>query len=205
MEIIMKKSIKILAALVASATLVLQAAPVFAGDTTNLPVDKQTKAGLYMTAVEAYEQVQKNGARTLFVDVRTKSEVEFLGMPTLVDANVPYMRNPDFPVWDEKKHNFKLEPNSDFASEIAARMAEKGLKKNDTVVLMCRSGDRSARAADLMLSLGYTKVYSVTEGFEGDMIKEGPNAGKRILNGWKNATLPWTYKLDKHKMYKVEG
>jgi hypothetical protein len=26
-------------------------------------------------------------------------------------------------------------------------------------------------------------------------------AGQRIVNGWKNAGLPWTYKLVKAKMY----
>ena len=28
-----------------------------------------------------------------------------------------------------------------------------------------------------------------------------PKAGQRIVNGWKNAGLPWTYKLEKSKMY----
>ena len=39
------------------------------------------------------------------------------------------------------------------------------------------------------------------DGFEGDAVAEGPQAGQRLLNGWKNAGLPWTYKLDKNKMY----
>ena len=33
------------------------------------------------------------------------------------------------------------------------------------------------------------------------MAKEGPKAGQRAVNGWKNAGLPWSYKLDKAKMY----
>jgi ParB family chromosome partitioning protein len=36
---------------------------------------------------------------------------------------------------------------------------------------------------------------------KGDMAKEGPKAGQRAVNGWKNAGLPWSYKLDKAKMY----
>lgn len=200
----MKNSKNMLSMLLAVVTLALSGAAT-AGDFSNLPTDKRTKAGLYMTAVEAFDHMEANNTRTLFIDVRTKSEIEFIGMATVADANVPYMRDADFPVWDEKKHNFKLEPNSDFASEIAARVAAKGLSKSDTVILMCRSGDRSSRAADLMLSLGYTKVYSVIEGFEGDVAKEGPMAGQRAINGWKNARLPWSYKLDKRKMYKVES
>ena len=71
----------------------------------------------------------------------------------------------------------------------------------DRVILICRSGDRSARAADLLANAGYTQVYSITDGFEGDAAKDGPQAGQRIVNGWKNAGLPWTYKLEKQKMY----
>ena len=41
----------------------------------------------------------------------------------------------------------------------------------------------------------------IAEGFEGDAAKDGPKAGQRTVNGWKNAGLPWTYKLDKAKMY----
>ena len=44
-------------------------------------------------------------------------------------------------------------------------------------------------------------MYSVAEGVEGDTAKDGAKAGQRVVNGWKNANLPWTYKLDKAKMY----
>ncbi len=39
------------------------------------------------------------------------------------------------------------------------------------------------------------------DGFEGDVAKDGPQAGQRVVNGWKHAGLPWTYKLDKVKLY----
>ena len=83
------------------------------------------------------------------------------------------------------------------------RDISKKLGKDDTIILICRSGDRTAKAADLLSSLGYTKVYSVPEGYEGDLAKEGDKAGQRAVNGWKNEGLPWTYKLDRQKMYKV--
>jgi hypothetical protein len=31
------------------------------------------------------------------------------------------------------------------------------------------------------------------------MAKDGPQAGKRVVNGWKNAGLPWSYQLEKEK------
>jgi rhodanese-related sulfurtransferase len=103
--------------------------------------------------------------------------------------------------WDERRHMYQLEPNSDFTQEAEIRLKEKGLAKTDRVILICRSGDRSARAADLLANAGFTQVYSITEGFEGDSAKDGPKAGQRIVNGWKNTGLPWTYKLEKSKMY----
>ena len=72
----------------------------------------------------------------------------------------------------------------------------KNLNKNDRVILVCRSGERSARAADVLAKAGFTQVYNVVEGFEGDYGK----TGRRDVNGWKNAGLPWTYKLDKAKI-----
>lgn len=169
----------------------------------NLPAIKKTKLGLYLTPQEAMQRMQSAGDKTLFLDIRTRAEVSYLGMPTVVDANVPYMELSEWYAWDATRNAFKVEPNSDFVTEVARRLAEKKLGKDDTVILICRSGDRTAKAADLLLSAGYSKVYSVPEGYEGDLAKDGDRAGQRAVNGWKNDGLPWTYKLDKKKMYKA--
>lgn len=162
---------------------------------------KQTPQGLYLTAIEAHELIQKNSKHILFLDVRTRAEVDFLGMPTTADANIPYMLTEDWGQWDEKKSTFKLSPNSGFLPALEKQLAKKGLNKNSKIVLMCRSGSRSAKAAKLLSEAGYKNVYSVVDGFEGDTAKEGPYIGQRVVNGWKNANLPWSYKLDKEKMY----
>ena len=99
--------------------------------------------------------------------------------------------------WDAQRNSFKLEPVQDFLPGVARRLADKGLSKADVVVLICRSGDRSGRAANRLAEAGYTRVYSVIDGFEGDMSRDG----RRSVNGWKNAGLPWSYKLEKSKMY----
>ena len=177
----------------------------FAVDSADLPKKKRTKLELYMTPIDAYEFVTKKADKSLFLDVRTRTEVNFLGMPTNVDANVPYMVMNEWYAWDSKKNTFKMEVNSDFADKVAERLAEKGLSKNDPVILTCRSGSRSAKAADLLTGLGYTNVYTIVSGFEGDKVKDGPFKGQRIKNGWKNAGLPWTYKLQAAKMYNVGG
>jgi rhodanese-related sulfurtransferase len=125
-------------------------------------------------------------------------------MPTKADASIPYMKEPDFPVWDAQKATFKLEPNPDFLNEVRRKLGAKGLGPNDAVVLICRSGDRSAAAANLLAEAGFKNVYSVVDGFEGDLATEGPRAGQRAVNGWKNAGLPWSYRLDRTKMYRME-
>ena len=185
-----------------AALFMLGASPVQAGDVdpTTLSKKKQTPQGLYLTAKEAYTLVNNEGEKTLFIDVRTPAELEFVGAPKEIDANVPYMFN-DFNEWDEKKGRYKKVPNSNFTVAIEEELVRKALGKNDKIVLMCRSGSRSAKAANLLSQAGYKNVYSVIEGFEGDKIKMGEKKGQRTANGWKNAGLPWSYKLKKDKMY----
>ena len=174
-------------------------------DTASVPAPKRTKLGQYLSSPEAAKFMDQNASKALFLDVRTTAEVAFLGMPVQADANVPYMKEPEFPVWDGVKGTFKLEPNPDFIPEVRRRLTAKGLGPNDAVVLICRSGDRSASAANLLAEAGFKNVYSVVDGYEGDLAAEGPKAGQRAINGWKNAGLPWSYKLDKAKMYKLEN
>ena len=188
--------------LIASAciTLAVSHTQAHADEPVAVPLSKQTTAGRYVNAREAYALKQQLGAKAFFVDVRTRYEVSYVGMPTVADANIPYVEHPDDAPWDDKAGRFKLEVNSDFGAELARRMVAKGLGKDDVIIVMCRSGDRSARAATLLTQLGYSSVFSVVDGFEGDVATSGPKLGQRVVNGWKNADLPWTYKLDKERM-----
>ena len=179
--------------------LVVQTGVALAADAGSVPEKKRTTLGLYYSPAEAYEQASKE--KLLFVDVRTRAEVNFLGMATVADANIPYMDLDQFYAWDEKKANFKLDVNSKFLPEIERRLSEKGLDKSARIIVMCRSGDRSASAANLLAKAGYTNVYSVVDGYEGDVAQEGPNKGQRVVNGWRNNHLPWSYQLSKGKMY----
>ncbi len=163
----------------------------------DVPKDKQTKLGKYLTSVEAYDLLKKDRSKLLFLDTRTRAELAYVGVTSEIDANIPYVEVTDFWDWDDKGNRFKLEPNSSFGKEVEAMLQARGLTKTDQVVLICRSGDRSAKAANLLADLGYTNVHTVVDGFEGDMSPDG----RRTVNGWKNAGLPWTYKLDKSKMY----
>ena len=165
----------------------------------SVPELKRTQLGLYLTSTEAHEAATKE--KLLFVDVRTRAEVNFLGIPTVADANIPYMEMDNMYSWDEKKGVFKLEPNSGFMTQVQQRLKQKGMDPNAKIIVMCRSGDRSAKAADLLAKSGYKNVYSVVDGYEGDVAKEGDRKGQRAVNGWRNGNLPWTYSLTKEKMY----
>ena len=165
-----------------------------------VPEPKRSKAGLYLEAKDVPAFIDANGgsAKVLFLDVRTRAEAMFVGMPTTVDALVPFVEVQELMSdWDPQRGAYKLEPMQDFVPEVSRRLQAKQLTRADTVVLMCRSGDRSGRAATRLAEDGYTKVYSVIDGFEGDLSAEG----RRDVNGWRKAGLPWSYKLDKAKMY----
>jgi rhodanese-related sulfurtransferase len=171
-------------------------------DWDKLPEIKRTRMGLYLTPQQAYEIKKKDPKGVAFFDIRTRAEAVYVGMPTDVDALVPYVEHQEMMTdWDDKRHMYKLEPNQDFIPELERRLQEKGLTRNSPIILICRSGDRSSKAADRLQVAGYTKVYSVAEGVEGDTVRGGPTDGQRVVNGWKNAQLPWTYKLEKAKMY----
>lgn len=193
----------LLAGLLAGATLTFAAdwAP-GTSDWDKLPEVKKSKLALYLTPQQAYDMKKANPKGVAFFDVRTRGEAMYVGWPGDADALVPYVEHPELMSdWDDKRAMYALEPNQDFMPELERRLKEKSLGKDASIILICRSGDRSSKAADRLQMAGYTRVYSIAEGFEGDMAKDGAKSGQRAVNGWKNANLPWTYKLDKAKMY----
>jgi len=196
-----KKSLKhILTLIIAMAVLSAFSNAAIAEDWSTLDKKKQSKLGLYMTAEQAYKKTMANMDNILFVDIRTPSELNYLGTATVMDVHIPAVFM-DTTAWNDKKHRYKRAENKNFVAEMNKALKKKGLSKNDTVILMCRSGKRSATAANILADNGYTKVYTVVDGYEGDKLKEGKNKGKRMKNGWKNAGLPWTYSLDRDYMY----
>src|SRR6516165_7041379 len=45
-------------------------------------------------------------------------------------------------------------------------------------------------------------VYNITDGMEGDLVQDHNSVfyGQRLVNGWKNSGLPWTYQVDPKRM-----
>ena len=86
-----------------------------------------------------------------------------------------------------------MKANPNFIKEVG-----KKFKPSDTILVICRSGNRSAAAVNVMASAGFKIAYSVTDGFEGDRVKDPSSSsyGKRSKNGWRNSGAPWTDKLN---------
>lgn len=162
----------------------------------------QTQAGLYVTALEAYAMLQnKDLGRVVLIDVRDPAEIMFVGFATPTEIHVPY-QTVNSSIFDEKNKVYQIETNSNFADEVESRLADLQVNKDAHLIFMCRSGaTRSAPAADLLYARGWKNVYSMVDGFQGDKVKEGPQKGMRVKNGWINSGLPWSTKLNPEVMY----
>jgi rhodanese-related sulfurtransferase len=163
------------------------------------PQGKQTTLGLYVTAKEAYDMWQAAPDRVKIIDVRTPEEYALIGHPEMA-WNIPvgfitYQRT------DGKfEHGARMNP--DFVAEVKSLA-----QPTDTLLLMCRSGGRSAMAVNQLAAAGFTNVYNITDGMEGDKVTDSDSVfvGKRMKNGWKNWGLPWVYGIDPEKILIEEG
>ena len=62
------------------------------------------------------------------------------------------------------------------------------MAKTRAVLLLCRSGKRSALAAEALTKVGFESAFNVLEGFEGDLDDQQQRGG---LGGWRFHRLPW--------------
>ena len=114
--------------------------------------------------------------RAILIDVRSKVEFDYVGHP----IGAVHVVWKEFPGWDE---------NSRFVEEVRAALSQRGGDDTDRPLLfICRSGARSMAAARKLGAAGYTRLYNVEEGFEGD--KDG-RAHRGNIGGWRFHGLPW--------------
>jgi len=134
------------------------------GQTLSLPY-----AGA-LTPHEAHELLQlAPGAR--IVDVRSRAELELTGsIPGAV-----HVEWQSWPGWVANPH---------FLVQLAQATDPESL-----LFFICRSGERSHRAAVASSVAGRSSCYNVLEGFEGDLDKA--TGQRNTLNGWKQRGLPW--------------
>lgn len=131
-----------------------------------------------ITCQEAQEIIESE-PRALLVDVRSGMEFLFVGHPAGA-INIPWIDEPDWVV------------NPEFVTEIRKLLLggsiEHGKIHSAPVVLICRSGKRSLEAGELLVQEGFTAVYNVDEGFEGELNDQHQRSS---IGGWRFHGLPW--------------
>ena len=130
------------------------------------------------TPNQAHDLLQSE-PRAVLVDVRSHMEFLFVGHPTGA-INIPWIDEPDW----------KINPN--FAREVRRLLLGGTVTHGDIqgapVILICRSGKRSLDAGELLLLEGFTRVYNVLEGFEGEL---DDHHHRSAAGGWRFHGLPW--------------
>ena len=120
---------------------------------------------------------QKSGA--LLMDVRSSIEYTFVGHP-LNAINVPIKDPPD---WDIQLRFIEQ------ARESLVEYLFDGNQLHDIpLFVVCRSGQRSKLAGEILIKDGFTNVSNIINGFEGDKDKNGH---RNTVNGWRFQGLPW--------------
>jgi rhodanese-related sulfurtransferase len=165
----------------------------------DIPKGKQTSLGLYATAKQAYERWSVAPEKVKILDVRTPEEYIFVGhapmawkVPLAVQAYE----------WDADKGQFPMRPTADFVVRVRQIATP-----DDTIMVMCRSGGRSAMAVNLLAEAGFNEAFQILDGMEGDTVTDPDSVfvGQRLKNGWKNSGCPWTYKLTLERMLLSTG
>ncbi len=128
-----------------------------------------------VTPAEAYAAVT-GGEDAVLVDVRTRAEWTFVGVPDLSAPGGALVLA-----------EWSTYPDGNVNERFVDEVREAGLVPGRPVYLLCRSGVRSRSAAEALTAAGLGPAYNVAEGFEGPH----DGNGHRSVSGWKNAGLPW--------------
>ena len=169
------------------------------GSGHQLPEKKQTTLGLYVTAQEAYAMWLSDPERVRIVDVRTPEEYIFVGHAAMA-KNIPvgFVKYQ----WNAEKNDPAVAPNPEFISSVTSQVSA-----SDTLLIICRSGGRSAQAVNALAEAGFTNAYNIIDGMEGDLVNDPESAyhGKRMKNGWKNSGAPWSYEVNTELLWISAG
>ncbi|MCS6945692.1 MAG: rhodanese-like domain-containing protein [Sutterellaceae bacterium] len=120
-----------------------------------------------VTPPEAWILLQHGAAK--LVDVRTAAEYKFVG-------HVPGSIHIEWQGYDPV-------PRQRFLEQLRAVAA-----LDEPILLICRSARRSDDAAFAAAEAGFTRVYNVLEGFEG---QRDHNRQRGKIDGWRFHGLPW--------------
>ncbi|MCV2216459.1 rhodanese-like domain-containing protein [Thauera sp. Sel9] len=161
-------------------------------------------ADIAISAEETYARIRNAEPDVLFVDVRDPVEIMFVGFTDAVHVNIPFILV-DRSQWNAERGVFRLYQNPDFAAQIKAELDKRGMGTDAEIITMCRSGsERGEPSASFLRANGFPNARYVVNGFQGAAIKDGPQAGFRLMNGWQNSGLPWSPKMNADKVYRID-
>jgi rhodanese-related sulfurtransferase len=126
----------------------------------------------HLTPREAHDFLHQN-PDALLVDVRSEMEYLFVGHPVGA-LHVAWNDGPD---WDINPH---------FVGQVKKLAGTQ--EAHRPIVLICRSGNRSVDAGHALEQAGFTDVYNVLHGFEGELDE---HHHRNATAGWRFDGLPW--------------
>lgn len=126
---------------------------------------------------EAWDMLQQEPDACL-IDVRTAPEWQYVGLPMLDDLQKQTLCV-----------SWLNYPANDVNPGFVEQVKQGGVRPDQTVLLICRSGARSQSAAIALTEAGFGRCINVAEGFEGDKDAAGHRG---TVGGWKQAGLPWS-------------
>lgn len=118
---------------------------------------------------------------TILIDVRTRAEWSFVGLPDLSNLGKQVVRLE----WQSFPEG-QIDPA--FSERLSEFLSSAGVGKDAELLFICRSGGRSRMAAEIMAAQGYARCRNVADGFEGPLDSDGHRGTQA---GWKAAGLPW--------------
>ena len=125
--------------------------------------------------------ILKNDRTAQLIDVRTRAEWTFVGVPDLSTIGKRVL-----PVEWQAFPPASLE--ADFIDAANDLLKASGATADAKLFFLCRSGARSLAAARAMTAAGWRACFNITDGFEGPPdVREH----RGTLAGWKVAGLPW--------------
>ena len=131
--------------------------------------------------VKATWERLKADSTAVLIDVRTRAEWAFVGMPDLAGL----ARRPVLVEWLTFPDN---RANAAFVEQLSELLEAAGAGHDTELFFICRSGGRSLQAAQAMAVAGFRRCHNVAEGFEGPL---DPTRHRGTRSGWKAEGLPW--------------
>ncbi len=111
------------------------------------------------------------------VDVRTDAEWQYVGIPDLRRAGKQAILV-----------SWQYFPSGNVNATFVEELRDAGVRPEQKVYFLCRSGVRSLAAAQAAQAEGYGQVFNLAQGFEGPHDAEGHRG---TIAGWKAEGLPW--------------